>query len=243
MTLILFDVDGTLTATTATDADCYARAFQQVFRFPLPTTDWRAYTHVTDTGIIDELLRRERRRPLTKPEQDSFETQFLLELQTEYRSNPDGFAEIPGAKALLERLHAQPGFTAAIATGGMKATAAFKLQCIGVDAASMPASFANDAQSRAEIARFAVTRANASATDIVYVGDGFWDVCTAAKLGFRFIGVTQESSAPRLRAAGASVCLDNYLDQDAFFRALRQATVPAPRHTTGPIGNSAVRLI
>ena len=56
MTLILFDIDGTLTATSRCDADCYAAAFERTFSIPLPTTDWHAYKFVTDTGIITEVL-------------------------------------------------------------------------------------------------------------------------------------------------------------------------------------------
>ena len=43
VTLVLFDIDGTLTATSAVDAQCYAAAFYRTFGFPLPTTDWDVY--------------------------------------------------------------------------------------------------------------------------------------------------------------------------------------------------------
>jgi len=74
-----------------------------------------------------------------------------------------------------------------------------------------------------------------AATDVVYVGDGLWDVKTSAALAMRFIGVAHESSPEHLRDAGASVCIGSYLDRAGFEAALRVATVPPGRAeaTTG----------
>jgi phosphoglycolate phosphatase-like HAD superfamily hydrolase len=226
MTLILFDIDGTLTATTVCDAECYATAFEHIFGFALPSTDWHDYTHVTDTGIIAEALQRAGRSPLSDEQLLAFESHFLREVQRAHRDTPEAFAEIPGAKAILERLSGHSDVTVALSTGGMKSTATFKLNSIGVDASAFPGGFANDARSRSDIARIAMDRANVSTTDIVYVGDGLWDALTSSALGIRFIGITRESSRDRLRSAGATVFLDDYLDQDAFLAAVRLATVP-----------------
>ena len=54
--LILFDIDGTLTATNAADAKCYSAAFEKTFRLPLPRTDWDVYEHCTDFAIAREVL-------------------------------------------------------------------------------------------------------------------------------------------------------------------------------------------
>ncbi|MBI5094256.1 MAG: HAD family hydrolase [Candidatus Hydrogenedentes bacterium] len=228
MTLVLFDIDGTLTATTDSDARCYARAFEQVFGIPLPTTDWHTYTHVTDIGIIDETLQRTGRAALNEHELEHFEQRFLREIEEEHAANPAGFAEIPGARAIIERLCAHPDYTVALSTGGMRATATFKLKCIGVDAAGIPGGYANDARSRADIARIAMARADAVTADIVYVGDGLWDAVTSAALGMRFVAITRESCRDRLRSGGATVFVDDYANQDAFLAALRHATVPSP---------------
>jgi phosphoglycolate phosphatase-like HAD superfamily hydrolase len=193
---------------------------------PLPSEDWNAYVHVTDSGVISEVLEGARGTGVTPEELEEFERVFLRELEIEYEKNPDAFAEIPGAKAMLEAIGQHDGMYAALATGGMKATALFKLSKIGVDGASMPGAFANDSVVREEIVKRTVQLAGFDTGDIVSVGDAVWDVRTSAALGLRFIGITKESSAERLQAAGATVCLEDYSNLQAFFDAVRTAQVP-----------------
>lgn len=226
MTLVLFDVDGTLTATNECDTKCYAASFRKVFAMPLPSEDWNAYVHVTDSGVISEVLEGARGTGVTPEELDEFERVFLRELEAEQETNPDAFAEIPGARAMLSATAGNDGTCAALATGGMKATAVFKLSKIGVDAGSMPGAFANDSVVREEIVKRAIQLAGVDTDDIVYVGDALWDVRTSAALGLRFIGITKESSAERLRAAGATVCLEEYSNLQVFFDAVHTAPVP-----------------
>jgi len=233
VTLVLFDIDGTLTATNAVDAKCYATAFQKTFSIPLPTTDWDEYVHVTDSGIVHEVLERMRGRPAAQQEVDAFEQAFVRELEAEYAVNPGGFREIPGAKAILDAIAARPGMKAAIATGGMRASACYKLSRIGVDAAQMPGGFSNDADTREGVAQCAIARADGradGAPDLVYVGAGPWDVRTAANMGMRFIGISGDASSDRLYAQGAGLCLTDYGDQDAFFDAVAKAGIPNKRN-------------
>lgn len=225
MTLVLFDIDGTLTATNACDAKCYARAFQRVFGSPLPSTDWDVYTKVTDTGIIHEVLEQMRGDCATQREIDAFEQAFVEALEAEYAVNPEGFKEIPGAKAILEAI-ARRGMRPCIATGGMRGSACYKLSRIGVDALALPSAFANDDTTREGIARCAIARADGDPHDVVYAGDGPWDVRTAANMDMRFIGIVGDAPEDRLLARGATVCLKDFLDQDAFFQAVNDATVP-----------------
>ncbi len=49
--LLVFDVDGTLTATNEVDTRCFARAFLETFGIAL-NTSWHIYPHRTDSGII-----------------------------------------------------------------------------------------------------------------------------------------------------------------------------------------------
>ena len=227
--LILFDIDGTLTATNAVDAKCYASAFAEVFGIPLPTTDWDAYEHCTDFAIANEVLELQRGTRATEDELRRFEETFVRELEAEHAANPRGFAEIPGAKAILDAIAARPSMRAAVATGGMKGSACYKLACAGIDAAALPAGFANDGVSRKSIVRCAIARADGHAHggfDLVYVGDGPWDVKTSAAMGMRFIGIVGDARRERLYALGATVCLEDFRDQAAFFTAVETATAP-----------------
>ena len=237
MTLILFDIDGTLTATNAADAKCYSAAFEKTFGLPLPTTDWDVYEHCTDFAIAREVLVSSRGEALSAEECMAFERAFVMELEKEYAVNPGGFKEIPGAKAILKVIDARGDMRAAIATGGMRSSACYKLSRIGVDATAMPAGFANDAVSREDIVRCAAARADGHqsagdrALDLVYVGDGPWDVKTSARMNMRFIGITGGGSADRLRALGAGIFLKDYRDQEAFWHAVRTASTPKKLHS------------
>ena len=51
MNLLVFHVDGTLTATNEVDTCCFTRAFLEVFCVEL-NTSWHIYPHRTDSGII-----------------------------------------------------------------------------------------------------------------------------------------------------------------------------------------------
>lgn len=229
MTLILFDIDGTLAATNFVDAKCYAIAFEQVFGFPIPTTDWSVYTHVTDTGIIHETLEKCRGSRASQQEMDLFERTFVAALEEEWKENPGGFAQVPGAKAALDRIAAAADIKAALATGGMRDSALYKLTRAGFDVASLVGGFANDSETREGIADCAIARANGHDGDIVYVGDGSWDVFTSAAKGFRFVGIAGDACEQKLRAAGAKAILHDFSDLDAFFDAVRTAEVPKAR--------------
>jgi phosphoglycolate phosphatase-like HAD superfamily hydrolase len=230
MTLVLFDVDGTLTATNAVDAACFAAAFKRVFEFPIPTTDWSFYRHCTDTGIIDEALENQVGRPALQKEFDAFEKAFVEELDSEYSKAPRGFMEVNGAKAILDALTAHPDMEPALASGGMRRSATYKLGCIGVDAREYPGAFANDSRTRGGIAQCAIGRCKGVRdADIVYVGDGPWDFRTSAELGMRFIGISGDGGGARLRALGKCTILEHYVDQEAFFSAVRTAKVPTLR--------------
>jgi phosphoglycolate phosphatase-like HAD superfamily hydrolase len=229
MTIILFDIDGTLTATSAADNLCYERAFKKTFGLDLPTTDWNTYSNVTDVGIIREVLAHHGRTRITQSRIDRFEITYLNELEKSYEADPGAFAEVPGAQVLVRSLLGTEGFCPALATGGMRKTALFKLSKIDVDADTLPGAFANDDVTREGIARLAIQRTGVSASDVVYVGDGAWDVRTAAAIGARFIGITRESSPERLLNSGAKALLDDYSDLADFYRALATAEVPRLR--------------
>ncbi|MCC6488373.1 MAG: HAD hydrolase-like protein [Candidatus Hydrogenedentes bacterium] len=226
MKLVLFDIDGTLTATSRTDNACYARAFERAFGKQLPTTDWRAYVNVTDVGILHEVLDNGAQTPLNGDDVTRFEGYYREELQTAFLRDPSGFRAVPGARTVLRTIEEREDTAAALATGGMRRTALFKLARIGVDGTAIPGAFANDALTRAEIARKAIERSGVDADDIIYIGDGVWDVQTAADLDIRFIGMVHESNAESLRAAGARTFLSDYRDPIAFEEALETATVP-----------------
>ena len=226
MTLILFDIDGTLTSTGEADMRCFAAAFQRLFGFPVPSFDWHYYTQFSDSGVMGEILEGHRGTFASPEEIELFEAALVQELEREYAANPDAFQAVPGAKTLIEAVSASPNHGFSLATGCLRGSALFKLAKIGIDARDFPGGFSNDTPLRSEIAQNAIARADEQTDDIVYVGDGVWDVRVAKTLGIRYLGVTWEADVERLKAEGATAWVHDFRDLDVFWTALGAASVP-----------------
>lgn len=55
VTLVVFDLDGTLTRTFAVDGDCYLQAFDKSLGVKDVNDKWSEYEHVTDLGVMQEV--------------------------------------------------------------------------------------------------------------------------------------------------------------------------------------------
>lgn len=226
MHLVVFDVDGTLVTSAYSDIRAFSRAFVEVVGAELPTLDFDRYPHRSDTGILDEAVRELRGSVMSHEEHTAFEAAFLLALEKDRASFPDDFMEVPGAVAMLEALSVHDDYGIALATGCLRRSALFKLESIGVDLAHCWAGFSEDGPARVDIVRTAIERADCCAEEIIYIGDGPWDVAVCRELEIPFVGITHQSNEEVLRAAGANVILPDFRDLEAFIRALHAARVP-----------------
>jgi len=236
--LLVFDVDGTLTATNEVDTRCFAGAFLEVFGVAL-NTSWHIYPQRTDSGIIRHSFLEHFRRVPTATELDLFRERFLTLLEGEWRAAPHNFAAIAGAARAFTAIVEHGNYALALATGGWRASALFKLEKGGIPAAGVPAAFADDAAEREEIARIAIDRATVRYQQqfdrIILVGDSDCDVTTAARLRLGFVGIAADANDAVLRAAGASRVLRDYEDFATFIRAVEIAS-PGALLTLAPIG-------
>jgi len=57
MHLVMFDIDGTLVDSAGFDAELYVEAVSSVLNVEIDS-DWNVYEHVSDSGILAEVLRR-----------------------------------------------------------------------------------------------------------------------------------------------------------------------------------------
>jgi phosphoglycolate phosphatase-like HAD superfamily hydrolase len=226
--LAVFDLDGTLTATTAVDSDCFARAFSDEFGFAIDT-DWDAYPHPTDSGIIHHNLRRVFGRPATAEEEERFKARFLHLLADAMANEPSSFRAIEGASVALTNLRQAQDWSVAIKTGSWRASAQFKLAAAGIDASGIPAAFCDDAEAHDEIVRTAIARANVQYrtrfSEIVLIGDMTRDLTAARKLSLAFVGVDTHKI---LRDAGAAVVIDDFRNFDSFLNSLTRS-LASPR--------------
>ena len=188
MHLAIFDIDGTLTDSCAFDDALYTEAVQEVLDIRIDS-NWVQYRHVTDAGILNELL-----------DVHGFpgsRSELVVDVKNRFVNKVRGYIErhslreIPGAKAFLDTLQRQDTVSIAIATGGWLETAMLKLQAIGIDPTLIPMATASDSSDRCEILKIAVNRASRGRPPdrTTYFGDGQWDRKAASELGYEFIGV------------------------------------------------------
>jgi phosphoglycolate phosphatase-like HAD superfamily hydrolase len=155
---------------------------------------------------------------------------FVALLRDRYRGAPGAFGEVPGATTFLARLR-QSRWAVAIATGGWEQSARFKIETAGIGAGHFPAAFAEDGPARHTIVTTAISRASSYYQEstferIVLVGDALWDVQAAKDLGLPLVAVGQGERAVKLRGAGTSHVVENFIDHVACLRCLEEATIP-----------------
>jgi phosphoglycolate phosphatase-like HAD superfamily hydrolase len=196
-------------------------------------TEWGAYEHVTDTGIALELLRRHGRELPSASDLERVRSRFFALLEADLAGA--GLTEVPGAAAALRSLRADPDWSLAIATGCWGGSARIKLRAAGLPVEGLPLASSDDAISRFEIVRTAISRARSELRDasggpsferVVLLGDREWDARAAAAHGLPLVGIACEGSRRALSAAGVRPVLDDYGDLERFRRALAEAEVP-----------------
>jgi phosphoglycolate phosphatase-like HAD superfamily hydrolase len=209
----MFDIDGTLVDSWGFDNRDYADAIRSVLEVEVDDT-WRSYRHVTDGGILEELLASKSfDRPIAELGAE-VKRRFMATVYARFAHDPAPVREIPGAKALIELLATLPGVRVAIATGGWAESARLKLAAIGIDADALPHATSSDRIERSRIMQLAEERALGGApwTTRTYFGDGDWDKRASAELGYRFVAV-----GPRVKH---DPHFDDFRDPSAVLRCL-----------------------
>ena len=231
MNLAIFDIDGTLTNTNNVDEDCFIKALADAHAIDDIVTDWAAYPHTTDSGIVQHIFQEKFGRNPEEAEISKLTNCFVNMLSEYYQSDSSSFAEIPGSAVALRMLEQDSDWAVAIATGCWRESALVKLKAANIDPEGIPAAYAEDGLSREDILNAAVSRsllqhAVSSFEKIVSVGDGLWDVRTAGRLGFAFLGIGAGESATRLRQAGARHVVEDFSDYDQLLKLLMEAQIP-----------------
>ncbi len=217
-TLVMFDIDGTLTLTDGIDGECYVQALADVFGFEGIDADWSNYTHTTDSGILAELCHSRIGRSPSDHEATGFKTRFV-ELLAD-AAGKCSFDPVAGAPKFLANLVAKAEFRVSLATGAWRDSARLKMASAGLCFDDYPSATADDAVERAAIMEISLQRAVAlnkrNFASVVYVGDGVWDARACRALGMPFIGIGADDQAERLRGEGAVVTFPDLSDSDAF---------------------------
>ena len=218
MYLVMFDVDGTLTRSYQYDQQCYAETLHQLTGLTVDT-NWQNYPHVSDSSVTQTVIKRHQ---LAAEIAELAERDFSLRLLAMHQQAPEQFQAITGANQLLQELQ-QAGIAISIATGCWRNSALIKLDKSGIQRGELPMATASDAYTRQDIMRESARRAAVhygvgQFEQIVYVGDGEWDVRCSAELGYQFIGIGE--SIAQLRRLGAECTLPDYSNSEQFWNFL-----------------------
>jgi phosphoglycolate phosphatase-like HAD superfamily hydrolase len=236
MKLAIFDIDGTLTDTNSVDNECFVKALAEAHAITGIDTNWAAYPHTTDSGITQHIFQEKFGRNPEETELDQYKRCFINMLSEHYQSNSSSFAEIAGASMALNRLKRESDWAVAIATGCWRESALLKLKAAKIDIEGIPAAYAEDGLSREEILQTAVSHSLdhyrlRGFGKIVSIGDGLWDVRTARRLEFTFLGVGGGEQAAKLHQAGAKHVIEDFADYARLVPLLNEAEIPTVEST------------
>lgn len=223
MIAVIFDIDGTLTATTKVDNKCFIQAFLNVFGIDISQEEWSNFQHVTDWGITEEVIRKTQNRTPKLQEYNQILREFYKLLEIERLRDPLQFSEIQGALHFVNQLDNHADITIGIATGGWEKTALLKLNHIGIDPTKF--AFANSSKFKSREAILSNTlyqatqQAHRSIDRTIYFGDGIWDFVTCKKLGIQFIGIDNQENGT-LKQAGVQTVFKDYLQPELMYTQL-----------------------
>jgi beta-phosphoglucomutase-like phosphatase (HAD superfamily) len=180
---VILDIDGTLLHSFDDDDRLYREAVSRVLgrvRF----REMSEYEHVSDSGILAEVFRDNAIQPV--PEAiEAIRRTFFSALERHVAEHGP-FAEIPGARAFVQRLKRSPRHACAIATGSWRPSALIKLRTAGFDIDRLPLATSDEAVTRSDILRRALAGLKGPIRSITYYGDGIWDRKACASLGWQF---------------------------------------------------------
>jgi len=226
--LVIFDIDGTLTNSNKVDATCYVRSLKEEFRIEDIDESWETYKNVTDSGVLEEIFEKAFSRSPTESEIRRHIKRFIELLEEYCKKDSASCEEIPGARDIINLLRNHPEWKIGIATGAWRESALFKLKSAGIDIKGLPFATGSDSKSREDMLEKCIDAAKIcygmdEFEKIVSVGDGVWDLRTAANMKLPFIGINKPE---KFRHLAECKVLRNYSDASTFMKYLEEATAP-----------------
>ena len=183
----IFDIDGTLLDSGDVDGQLFIDAVERIIGRFQRRSDWAEYTHVTDRGILRELLQDNGIAYSSRLEGEIRDC-FVRLLQRHVDVHGP-FPEIPGARAFFNNLRNSDDVAIAYATGGWAASAKLKLSSAGFPTSGVVLCSADDHPARTEIMKLALQKLNGEFRSITYYGDGPWDQQSSKELDWQFVAV------------------------------------------------------
>jgi phosphoglycolate phosphatase-like HAD superfamily hydrolase len=226
MHLVMFDIDGTLTASNQVDTESFLEALEEILGIEGVDPDWAQYKNATDQGLLEEIVRCYRNRILTRPEGEAVKARHLELLYGKIARDPGVCQPVHGARKALFDLGSQANVAVSLATGSWFEAARIKLESAQILYEDLPMGSSDDSITRKGIMRKAEERTRLktgcpSFQTKTYVGDAPWDIQAARQLKYEFIGIARGPLAEKLKEAGADYVVPNYRE-DTFMKCLEK---------------------
>jgi phosphoglycolate phosphatase len=225
VTIVLFDIDGTLVLTGRAGSRAMGRAFEDLFGIS------RAFDGIqmagrTDRWILEDAAVRAG-IDLTGSNFRRFRQRYSERLLEALPEPGHGKGILPGVQPLLEALALRPDVFLGLLTGNSEEGARIKLEYFNLWHFFRCGAFGDDVHDRNELFSVAMSRAEAcgaprvSPQDVIVVGDTVLDVACAVAAGARSVAVaTGPSDTETLRQSGADVVVEDLSDTAAFLKLL-----------------------
>jgi phosphoglycolate phosphatase-like HAD superfamily hydrolase len=184
----------------AHDWACFEEAIRIVLGFKPTREFFRSLPEITAQAIAEAAVRTANATPGTGLE-ERIRDEYLRGLRQVYSNDPHAFPPREGVVALLEHLGSIGSRGVAIATGDWRPTSLFKLGAAGIDVSRFPMATSSEASRRTDIIKLAAQQAGRPLSEVVYVGDGIWDLKACCDLGISFVGTGTRLDS--LKHAGA----------------------------------------
>jgi phosphoglycolate phosphatase len=222
LTILLFDIDGTLIHSGGAGVRAMTRAFLDVFGVP-DALSGISLPGRTDAVIISDTLARfgiSATRSVLRRFQDRYHDLLPAVLG----EITEGKRILPGVCELLEQASRRPDLILGLLTGNSCEAARIKLQHFNLWHYFRYGAYGDDAEDRNGLVPIALERAHASGRRglderaVFVIGDTPLDVACARAAGVRAIGVaTGPYSSAELRDAGAERVFEDLRNAAGFF--------------------------
>lgn len=219
MTLLLFDIDGTLLRVNGGVERAVAHAISSVTGREM-RTDGVSYSGRTDLEIFQDVL-HESGVPNPRPVLDEVITLYAETAQKTIESHH--VTPLPGVLDLLSSLAARPDVFLGLVTGNVEAVAYHKLRRAGLADYFPTGAFGGDDADRTKLPPLALRRATQhtghpfSTEQTVVIGDTRHDIHCAQASGTRSVAVcTGQFARADLAAHTPDLLFDNLADTRHF---------------------------
>jgi len=225
LTILLFDIDGTLIRTGGAGRCSMEKALWTLFDIEDGFTGIPMMGR-TDPEIFLEVLSKHG-LPANRENERLLREKYFQYLEEEIKQDRPGKGLCPGVKDLLFVLQRRPGCLLGLLTGNYHRSAEIKLRHFGIDSFFLTGAYADDSPRRQDLVPFArrrfseLLKQRVTLSSLVVIGDTPRDVHCARTHGVKTVAVaTGIHSRTELEAAHPDAVLDDFSNKKTALAAL-----------------------